>query len=183
MADYKLLEAFVGHADDIRFWMLTPFRFDGSTYATRGSLIVRMDGECADYPELESEKTRKNIQKIWKGKDLSATSSLPDLRNLKLCHYCHGSGKDLGADGITQTDEPCPSCGGDKMTECDNPFLIGDNYLDGKLLVKIQPLPCVRFSGTPAREKPQYFVFDGGDGFVMPLDYISARNRAMELLA
>lgn len=78
------------------------------------------------------------------------------------CESCNGTGKGLG-NGHT-----CGSCDGSKIDRSQS-ITWRDKCVGRLLMAKLKTLPNVRFDISGAPLDPIGLVFNGGDGFLMPI--------------
>ena len=172
----------------------TPFSRGDYTYATDGRMIVRVP-RLKDMPERDNAPKADHLG--WNHSELSDWTNPPkiDLSGTEKCSLCKGSGKatvcpecDGEGEVVAETamneyEVTCKTCEGDGATaggkdmcsSCDgtglyidNPVKYGSRYIGGLLLAKMSILPDLQFSHYGGIEDAVRFIFDGGEGLVMP---------------
>jgi len=136
-----------------------PFSRDGYTYATDGRVIVRV---------ARRKRYKEN----------------PDAPDVSVCgtFAYRGITKKLPRP-IPKTQKAiCDSCGNDRRyrVSCDNCngtgrvhkyvyVRVGSRFIDAKYLHLLAKLPNIRIQQAGHTNSPAYFSFDGGCGYIMPL--------------
>lgn len=170
----ELLKKFVSQ-DDPRKYMRSPFTRGEWTYATNGHIAVRVPK--IDGVEILPEKHIPNLESLFQsvgGNDFIALPWMPPLEECPLCSgtgiayecpECGGSGQvEYGSTGVSA----CRHCGGTGAKR-DAPTKVGDSHFDLFYLHLINGLPGARFSPGAGRMDMARFVFDGGEGILMPM--------------
>jgi hypothetical protein len=159
--DIKTLKSFCVR-DSVREIIRKPFSYGDYTYATNGIVAVRV-------PRIEDviQENRPSIEKLFSNFSfenmVSFKVKIPMGKKAE-CLNCGGS----------RTEHDCPYCKCE-CESCDGKGLIVEKvYIDvagtvfeGKYLRLLQSLPNVKIA--PVKEKVCWFVFDGGDGAIMPI--------------
>lgn len=171
--------------DGIRYYLAQPFILDGNTYASNGRIIVRIPGGGADteLPRSFAAAVRKMF-----AAEHTDFAPLPTISAPKVCPDCKGTGRlenvecaDCGGIGEFRHgrhDYDCLECDGTgrygsrECTSCWNgellqPVPVGAAHFQARYLRMIAALPNARMS-APAKDGPAAFVFDGGEGRLMP---------------
>ena len=189
----ELLKKFVSQ-NDPREYMRSPFNRGEWTYATNWHIAVRVpkiDGIATlaekHIPELEGlfKRTRSD----------NAFVALPPLPPLEKCLMCNGTGtayecpdcdgegefehgthsyccKECNGSGQVEygsTDvSACWHCGGTGVARY-KPVKVGGSHFDLFYLHLIKGLPVAKFAPGAGRMDMARFVFDGGEGILMPM--------------
>ena len=148
------LQAFCAK-DDVRSYLMTPFVLDGHTCATNGYILIRVPGGKA----CDEVMVAAGVRKMF-GEQYADFVPLPTLPERAPCEHCEGTGTECGDDS-----EHCLSCrgSGESLTFVQ----IGDANFQARYLRMIAALPNARISVKSA-EAVAAFMFDGGDGRLMP---------------
>ena len=159
----ELLKKFVSQ-NDPREYMRSPFNRGEWTYATNWHIAVRVpkiDGIATlaekHIPELEGlfKRTRSD----------NAFVALPPLPPLEKCLMCNGSGQvEYGSTDVSA----CWHCGGTGVARY-KPVKVGGSHFDLFYLSLIKGLPGAKFAPGAGRMDMARFVFDGGEGILMPM--------------
>lgn len=175
-----------------------PYSQGDHTYATNGWIAVRVP-RVVDVPEREKTPDMTRLtwdhDELDDWTDLPAydTANAEECRHCKgtgkqqVCYECDGAGElDLESDYNSYTVE-CRTCRGDgiapgraeHLDPCERchgigkdlvtPVAWGSGHLSMFLLEAIKGLPGVKLSQRREGEQPFRFVFDGGEGLVMPM--------------
>jgi hypothetical protein len=188
---------FCGGKDQVR--LATPFSSGEYTYATNGYVLVRVP-RLADIPEREDAPAIDKVNKLfdhYKGE----YSPIPDVGPIKTkpCPECEGTGKfqtcpECDGSGIVEFDNDyneydftCETCNGKgrfadgkeldcekclgtgKIVETESVDAAGRKY-DKKYLLMLKKLPNCKLAVGKELD-PAHFIFDGGDGIIMPMRY------------
>lgn len=194
MSTADILSKFVARNDDPRDFLRKPIIRDGFIYATNGHVVIRIK-ECQGIEAVESDQP-KNMHVIF---DENVTTSFrlefPVLPPPDTCRPCQGSGQSYrclscNGQGVFEHyghDYDCLTCDGTgqvkrgKETDkidcwfCDGTghqqqrVIVDDKHFDRRYLAKLKDLPGIRFSSGITQDSPAYFVFDDGDGLLMPM--------------
>jgi hypothetical protein len=144
-----------------------PFVRDGFEYATDSRIIVRVK---TDKPDTDSSRhVPEKPHKVFEGAVVNLKTWIPLDIALKIeeCKDCHGTGIELRGLEVGDVAEECVTCDGRKTVDL-TPSIKVDGALFGpKYLQKIQSLHNVRYCVVGGLKAMQ-FVFDGGEGRLMP---------------
>jgi hypothetical protein len=177
-----------------------PYVRNGKTYATDGSVIIRVPYAV---PDVELNDNGPDADKVLDPIPAGGLWFKPQLadgvgenkpcptcdQDSRLCIACGGeaevtgkyvyNGKEYGITG------PCPICDGAGMCdECsgtgtvtdDTPTKVGLNWYKAFYLRHVMALPGAELCGSEYRE-PSRIRFDGGDGALIPLDVDAWNDR------
>lgn len=193
MEKIELLNRFAAKGRDVRVYMLTPFTRGDWTYAADGHIAVRV--QKIERVENLDDKILTEIEGLFSSSRSNDFVDMPSLPQAEKCPECNGSGaaykcpqcdgdgefehgshtydcKECVGTGQVQDgcdeEEVCEACGGTGMVRY-QPIKVGARYFGLVYLKLISELPGVKFSpgGTGG---PGYFVFDGGEGVLMPMN-------------
>lgn len=173
---------------DIRQYMLTPFVVDGQTIATNGQILIRVQGvdPAANQDAPIAQSVRALFETVY-----ADFVPLPPLPKAQKCRVCKGAGfiEDADCEDCNGNGEfmhgvhiyECQNCDGTgtvgrvqcRGSECDGGFVreavqIGDATFSARYLRLIAALPNARIC-TDGPQGTAAFVFDGGDGRLMPV--------------
>jgi hypothetical protein len=175
--------------------MMTTFSRGGYTYATNGSIIVRVPLR-ADVPERPDAINPENLFAgvHFDGIPVPLPKLAPEFgkcpecegdgKHRPTCTTCEGTGrvnccecdseidcKRCGGNGYLPkaTDQPCEFCGGDGREETRTATPVGNQLFDAHLLAKLAALPELKFYPNPNHYEVARFTFAGGDGLLMPM--------------
>lgn len=159
------LQAFCGGEDRPKS-ICTPWTRDGYTMATDGVILVRMpavDG-VAKNPDAP------NVPAEWFEFEVPKWFDIPPISTLTAeCEECVGTGWVIPKTAYNEYDEQdCKSCGGDGRTRRMESVKIGVAKFDGKVLAQLSVLPGIKIGPTGEFHIAR-FIFDGGEGVVMPV--------------
>lgn len=164
--------------DESRDSIRNPFEQEGYTYATDGRIIIRVHQVLPDLPERLSQPP-KNIRVHFTFPDPAATVVPVDWTSLcqepepLTCSVCKGIGRDQCRHCDNEIE--CQKCDGSgKVLSAVVPVKIGEKFFDPMYLRKISRLPNIRLlnwesPGFETGKGPSGFIFDGGDGILMPM--------------
>ncbi|MDY0164628.1 hypothetical protein [Desulfobotulus sp.] len=163
-----------------------PFVMDGYMQATDGKILVRVP-ITNTLLALAGPNCGKHTATIgewlWSGHHAVDWVDLPiiDMESLEPCGTCRGTLKVPAMD-------TCPECDGEgeipsraqvvDCTTCDstgkkidteNPVKIGEAHIQIRYLLKIAGLSGAKIAQVSRWYDPVPFVFDGGQGVVMPV--------------
>ena len=188
----ELLKKFVSQ-NDPREYMHSPFNRGEWTYATNGHIAVRVPK--IDGVEALPKKHIPNLEDLFQSAGGNEFIVLPWMPPLEECQLCSGTGiayeceecdgdgefeygshtyKCKECDGHGQVgysggiDTACRHCGGTGMTRY-KPMQVGGSHFDLFYLHLINGLPGAKFSPGAGQMDMARFVFDGGEGILMPL--------------
>ncbi len=154
--------------DPLRPYIHKPFSRGEFTYATNGHVCLRVP-RIAEYPEQEKPDPTKLFSRHFNdGPKSQITVSIPPHKTiLEECEYCDGRGHE----------HTCPDCTCECM-HCEEGMRdvapkisvhIGNAIFDAKYIRQLLALPGLRFCADPPEREAAPFVFEGGDGIIMPL--------------
>ena len=188
----ELLKKFVSQ-NDPREYMRSPFTRGEWTYATNGHIAVRVPK--IDGVEILPEKHIPNLEGLFQSAGDNEFISLPWMPPLKECPLCSGTGiayecpecdgegefehgthtyRCKECDGHGQVEygstgvSACRHCGGTGV-ERFKPVQVSESHFDLFYLRLINGLPGAKFSPGAGQEGMACFVFDGGEGILMPM--------------
>jgi hypothetical protein len=171
------LKKFCWRDKNSRPYLRGPWSRDGFTYATNGHVVVRIDrlGDVA-----ENEKA-PDCEKIFAGiADQVELLPIPAFEIPKVesedCEDCEGRGMEHDCPDCGCECESCEGTG--QAIEKFSVTLFGVIYDAGRIKL-IQSLPGLLFSARPPEAKAARFIFEGGDGAIMPR--VVARDRHIEV--
>jgi hypothetical protein len=169
-----------GSTDSQRLCLHSPWSRDEYTYATNGWVLVRTARlpdvpENSECPDAESILMLPDLQKQQKMVPLLPFEISEEMLSQE-CADCLGTG----------TPHDCPDC----QCECEVcegkgqcPVLVSVKLLGAfynvRLIQALMALPGIQFSAKPPRHDAARFVFDGGEGAIMPLK--TAGDRQIEV--
>ena len=188
----ELLKKFVSQ-DDPRKYMRSPFTRGEWTYATNGHIAVRVPK--IDGVEILPEKYIPSLEGLFQSVGGNDFIALPWMPPLEECPLCSGTGiayecPDCDGEGEFEHGTHsyfCEECGGSGQVEygstgvsacrhCDGtgakrnaPTKVGGSHFDLFYLHLINGLPGAKFSPGAGQEGMACFVFDGGEGILMPM--------------
>ncbi len=155
--------------------MLTePHTIDGITVATDTVIAIRISAIPDGKPIYKYPKLKKILNKIAKNSKSLKPIEIPDfaIPEIKKCPCCHGSGFPNASNEFPQ--EWCRNCEGSGKIESligrpheIRPISVGDAHFNPYLLIRIYKLPGIKIFPN-GMKLPAYFIFDGGDGIIMP---------------
>ena len=188
----ELLKKFVSQGDP-REYMRSPFNRGEWTYATNGHIAVRVPK--IDGVEALPKKHIPNLEGLFQsasGNDFIVLPTLPTPENCQMCNgtgvayeceECDGDGefehgshtykcKECGGHGQVAysggIDTVCRHCGGAGVTRY-KPMQVGGSHFDLFYLHLINGLPEAKFAPGARQLDMARFVFDGGEGILMPM--------------
>lgn len=193
MSPQEILALFVANEHDPRAFMRRPILRGDWIYATNGHVVVRIpkqDGieahetdSIPKMPAIFDDNQREDVAKLprlpvaekcyacdgtghkFKCQDCDGEGEFDYGRHTYTCKECNGSGQvDNGEEEYKQ---PCCNCGG--TGDAQQPVQIDNQQFDRRYLEKITQLPGAKFSTHPYPMGTGYFVFDGGEGCIMPM--------------
>ena len=188
----ELLKKFVSQ-DDPRKYMRSPFTRGEWTYATNGHIAVRVPK--IDGVEILPEKHIPALESLFQSVGGNGFIALPWMPPLEECLLCSGTGiayecpecdgegefehgthsyccKECGGSGQVEYGSAgvsaCRHCGGTGAKR-NAPAKVGGSHFDLFYLHLINGLPEAKFSPGGDRMDMARFVFDGGEGILMPM--------------
>ena len=188
----ELLKKFVSR-DDPRKYMRSPFTRGEWTYAAIGHIAVRVPK--IDGVEILPDKHAPKLEGLFESACFDACVALPPLPPQEKCQMCNGTGiayeceecdgdgefehgshtytcEECGGSGQVEYGEKsevaCRSCGGTGVTRY-KPMKVGGSHFDLFYLHLINGLPGAKFSPGAGQMDMARFVFDGGEGILMPM--------------
>ncbi len=149
-----------------------PFSLGGHTYATDGRIAVRMP-RMADFPEADTPpKIEKVFSEYFKEMPMGTINvSLPKIEEQKEeCRECVGSGYEHECPDCSCE---CGGCDGEGEVNVEQKVYvqIGTALYNAMFISKLLTLPGVKFPANPPEKDAAPFIFDGGDGMLMPILY------------
>jgi hypothetical protein len=140
--------------DDVRSYLMQPFVIDGYTYATNGHVIVRVRGAPGQEPSNPARAAAPRLFAV----EYTDYELLPEIPAPQTCPECHGGGEEY--------EDECmySMCRDGELFQL---MKVGAAWFDVRYLHRIAQLPNVRIS-VVGRDAMAAFVFDGGEGRVMP---------------
>ena len=175
-----------------------PFTAGDYSLASSHTIIVRV-ARIDGVPPHPTLKTLKNLfAEVQRGEFLpldmkfkvdsdpcgkcAATGLKTEMKPCKKCDgdgecvHCGEDCRDCGGLGLVKTgqptNEPCENCAGSGKIEKSTRVNWGETTFDARLLTKLQSLPGIKLvaGAIPAdRDLACPFIFEGGDGLIMPL--------------
>ena len=188
----EILKKFVSQ-NDPREYMRSPFNRGEWTYATNEHIAVRVPK--IDGVEILPEKHIPNLEDLFQSAGGNAFVALPWMPPLEGCPLCGGTGiayecpecdgegefeygthtywcKECDGSGQVvygdKSKAACRHCGGTGVTRY-KPIQVGGSHFDLFYLHLINGLPGAKFSPGARQLDMARFVFDGGDGVLMPM--------------
>lgn len=156
-------------------YLRRPWSKEGFTYATNGHVLIRVP-RLSDVPENDKAP---NTDKIFAGTaDQTATQKIPTAKIPKgrtfECVSCEGRGTEHDCPDCTCE---CEECGGvGRSEEQISAGILGAIY-SAKYIRQLLTFPGLRFSSSPPVDGPARFVFDGGEGAIMPMRAAYQKHR------
>ena len=188
----ELLNRFTANSSDPREYMRAPFTRGDWTYATNGHIAVRVPK--IDGMEILPDKHIPKLEGLFESVCFDACIALPPLPPQEECSMCSGTGityecEECEGDGEFENGShtyTCKECDGSGQVEYSGGIAVACRHCGGtgKKLVKtinvgrshfdlfylhlINGLPGARFSPGAGPMDYAWFVFDGGEGVLMP---------------
>ena len=188
----ELLNRFTANSSDPRGYLRAPFTRGDWTYAMNGRIAVRVPK--IDGMEILPDKHASKLEVLFESVCFDACIALPPLPPQEECSMCNGTGiayecEECDGDGefehgshtytckecdgsaqVAYSGEiavACRHCGGTgkKRMKAIN---VGRSHFDLFYLHLINGLPGARFSPGAGPMDCAWFVFDGGEGVLMP---------------
>lgn len=160
--------------DDVRLYLMKPWRRGPFTYATNGHIIVRVDAVDGD----EEEPRAPDAAEIFFSQQSDSALvfaplrvNLPPITTDNACETCGGAGhwKDCTFQG-TDIFMDCRDCGGNGTIEKQVSVSIAGVHFSARYIAQIGALPGAEFLSNPADAIiPCPFRFAGGTGLLMPM--------------
>ncbi len=181
--------------DDPRTYLYKPFLIGEYIYATNGHVAIRVknDGSLPEVAEIDKVKTISNYFQSLS----SDFIDIPSIPNPEPCKHCQGSGKwneKIECDECDGDGEfihgshyySCKECDGEGKIETGNKVGICDSCEGSghsrmqhmqigiasfavRYIIKISALPGIKFCKPIHQNDIATFVFDGGEGCIMPV--------------
>jgi hypothetical protein len=177
-------------ADDLRPFCSTdkslpylhyPWSRDWFTYATNGHILIKIER----LPGMPDNPKAPNADQVFNVVQCqTVTAPLPDFEIPEAgkigCELCGGSGKEYShLDGVNYDCEPCDGTG--TITELISVTLFGTPYA-AHYIKLLRALPGFQLStNPPSLYGPSRFVFDGGEGAIMPLRHNYDRHIEVQV--
>lgn len=163
--------------DPMRPYLHKPFSIGDYTHATNGHVGVRVP-RIEGVPSQEKPDPGKLFAQHFKDEPRGVLDvKLPEIKeDWQDCLRCGGSGKE----------HDCPSCSCDECDYCDGEgrtnkapmvkITIGNAIYNAKYIKQLLALPGLKFPVNPPKDAAAGFVFDGGEGFLMPVRWDDATD-------
>jgi hypothetical protein len=178
-----------------RTYLHKPFRLGEFIYATNGHVAIRIpDDGTIQAEDIEKVKSIGNYFSDVNGKYVA----IPELPAAESCSHCYGTGKGKPKTECDECDGDgefrhgshyyeCKECDGEGSIEADEgvgenceycngtgeqrhqPIKVGKSYFNRMYLVKISTLPNLKFCNPKSENDFCNFIFDGGEGCIMPI--------------
>lgn len=151
--------------------LAAPWTDGAFTYATDACILLRVPA-CQDVPAAPSPVTTsademfKSFAAPHAPKLEALPASVEKIAPLKTCPGCHGSGAVLTGKGKPAI---CPLCEGEKQVVNRRAVQIGEWRFAAHYLARLATLPGIRIAPPGKKLAPLFFVFDGGEGLLMPV--------------
>lgn len=196
MTKEKTLKMFASRSD-IREWMLRPFRLNGYVYASNGHWIVRLPDDASIDADPVGEHHPKKLESMFAEAASEGFKPLPEMKKPDACNTCEGKGtgtekKCHSCDGKGEFEhygydyecqacdgngseffpsskgaDPCPHCDGLGIQQLREGLACGDAKFSPRYLWLLKSLPGIQIA-TNGTDKAGHFIFEGGDGLLMP---------------
>lgn len=167
MTTAEILALFVAH-DDVREWIMHPFRQDGRLWATNGHTLVSLPDDAGIHADDFVVPILPGIRTTFEACSQFAayTAALPPA---DACSRCGGTGQ---AAQDNEDDDICCECDGTGIYP-HQPILVHGQKLARRYLAIALTLPGVEFCTAPhiTSGPMAYFRFTGGWGVIMALRY------------
>lgn len=157
--------------DETRPYLLQPWSIGDFTYATDGHICIRIprDPSIAD----ADHKAVPLAQQLFVDHACNEHSVAPVIDvpqsddDDNECETCQGRGH---LHDCPDCECECRDCRGTGYEEPGRglSYGFGPAIFAGRVLIKMKDLPGLRF-GRPDATKPMHFIFDGGEGVIMPM--------------
>jgi hypothetical protein len=145
-----------------------PWSRGDHTFATNGHIIVRV-------PRLEGIEENDAAPDVSKALEHGEAKEWFPLSEIKIpkysgfvCPECDGSGKEDDECEKCGHQKNCEGCGGTGKIDRITPVAVGEVSFQAKYLALIKNLPNCRIAPSGPETQAQ-FIFDGGDGSLMPM--------------
>lgn len=162
------LKQFCGE-DVFRPSLQSPFSRGEFTFATDGSVCVRVPrrDDVGDIKEAPNPESLFHTHKSNEHRALGRFDFPEDIDAKKECTHCKGSRLEHDCPDCSCECEACDGTG--EMSAAKNVSCsVGGVWFAARYIRRIQTLPNLRIASTPKVGKAMHFVFDGGDGLLMP---------------
>lgn len=156
-----------------------PSSFEDWTFASNGHVLIRVK-RVPEWPDGEPGIWRRALEWMSGPIDTAETFALPKIDWPKTekdeCDDCRGTGDCCDCPNCEAV---CESCEGSGWTYGDPPVAdFGNGVLVSSDHIKlVAPLPSVRITATPNANGHIRFVFDGGEGLIMPMRYCGENRK------
>ena len=183
--------------DTTRTGILEPWSVNGHSFATDGHILLRVPRLDQVVENKNAPKTDQLFADSLHTGNFLSIPDLPEPRDGP-CPECKGSGKvpaecqKCDGEGTTlcprcedgqlecdkcdgtgvleeQSEIPCEDCDGSGKRPVLQRVAVGNQTVDVKFLRLIKDLPNVRIANGQEEVGALTFVFDGGDGLIMPI--------------
>lgn len=157
-----------------------PFTRGQWSYGTNGRVLVRIPRQD-DIPE---KPDAPDVEKLFEGKEAASCTEvlkidLPASDDDDACDRCDGRGVEHDCPGCHCKCDECDGTGATQIWHGTS-FGLGDAIFNAQYLWQIRNLPGLRF-GKPSATDPIMFVFDGGEGLVMPMRSKLGRHEELKV--
>lgn len=169
--------------DEMRPVRMRPFNQDGCTIAPDGAIIVRLYSPLPEWEPQKNGPKPPNCAEVYRNfparndPRFVPLQGTPTGEEMVTCPQCKGSGAVLTYDPEDGGAMICESCDGEKSIPNMERFPIGVRAIATHLVLKMSRLPELLVAvdydygliDRLVRLQPLPFIFDGGDGLVMPM--------------
>lgn len=180
--------------DETRPHVKTPYNQDCYTYASDGSIIIRV-AQIPGYPDGPKGKYPDCSKLPWKHQEITEWNDIPDFSIVReTCFACDGTGrittcKECGGEGVIEYDSgfntyewECKTCDGEGVTPGSKDFCKACHgkgkeirndcvfFMGGYLSARYLHLIKTELSGVKLSQIEKdmvLFKFDGGEGILM----------------
>lgn len=156
--------------DPARPYIHKPFSIGKATFATNGYVCVRVS-RVDGAPEQDKPNPGKLFADYFKDEPRGSLEVvLPEIKeDWNECSACGGSGKEH--DCLDCHCGECDLCGGEGKNNSARmvKVKVGSAVYNAKYIQQLMALPGLRFPSNPPADAAAGFVFDGGEGLLMPL--------------
>lgn len=157
--------------DRHREYLHNPINRGAYTYASNGHVLVRVPvhGDYADTEKVQNlERLFADFFRPEGMAEIEVDIPAPNTV-LIACRECDGRGKEHECPDCTCECEFCEDGKVDKSAK--HEVQIGAALFDAKYIRQMMALPGFRFCAAPIKDQAAPFIFDGGEGLVMPMRY------------